>query len=418
MKRRVVVTGIGVISPLGNTVNSMWQNLISCKSGIKAIDSFDISDVSSKIAGSVRIGEDGFNPDDYMTPLEQKKVDKFIIFASAAAQQAWEDSGFENLNDEQKEKTSVIVGSGIGGVSKLYETSVTLHDEGARRVSPFFIPSVLVNLASGHIAIKYGLKGVNYSVVSACASGTHSIGEAFRSIRDGYYDFALAGGAEAAVCKLGVAGFAAARALSTHFNDTPENASRPWDRDRDGFIVGEGAGILALETLESAKARGSKIYGEIIGYGFSCDAYHITAPDPNAIAASISMKNSLKDAEITIDSIDYINAHGTSTPAGDAAEIKAVKNVFKEHAHKLNISSTKSSMGHLLGAAGAVEVIICLQALNSNIIPATLNLDNPDDGFDLNLTPNIPQEKKLNYVMSNSFGFGGTNGTLILKKYS
>jgi len=417
MKRRVVVTGIGIISPLGNTVNSMWQNLISCKSGIKAIDSFDISDVSSKIAGSVRIGEDGFNPDDYMTPLDQKKVDKFIIFASAAAQQAWKDSGFENLNDEQKEKTSVIVGSGIGGVSKLYDTSVTLHDEGARRVSPFFIPSVLVNLASGHIAIKYGLKGVNYSVVSACASGTHSIGEAFRSIRDGYYDFALAGGAEAAVCKLGVAGFAAARALSTHFNETPEKASRPWDRDRDGFIVGEGAGILTLETLESAKARGAKIYGEIIGYGFSCDAYHITAPDPNAIGASISMKNSLKDAEITINSIDYINAHGTSTPAGDAAEIKAVKNVFKEHAHNLNISSTKSSMGHLLGAAGAVEAIICLQALNNNIVPATLNLDNPDDGFDLNLTPNIPQEKKLNYVMSNSFGFGGTNGTLILRKY-
>lgn len=417
MKRRVVVTGIGIISPLGNTINSMWQNLISCKSGIKVIDSFDISDVSSKIAGAVRVGEDGFNPDDYMTPLEQKKVDKFIIFASAAAQQAWEDSGFENLNELQKEKTSVIIGSGIGGVSKLYDTSVTLHTEGARRVSPFFIPSVLVNLASGHIAIKYGLKGANYSVVSACASGTHSIGEAFRAIRDGYYDFALAGGAEAAVCKLGVAGFAAARALSTHFNDTPEIASRPWDKDRDGFIVGEGSGVLALETLESAQSRCAKIYGEIVGYGFSCDAYHITAPDVNALGASISMENSLKDAEITVDSIDYINAHGTSTPAGDAAEIKAVKNVFKEHAYKLNMSSTKSSMGHLLGAAGAVEAIICLQTLNNNIVPATLNLDNPDENFDLNLTPNTPQEKNLNYVMSNSFGFGGTNGTLILKRF-
>lgn len=417
MKRRVVVTGIGIISPLGNTINSMWQNLISCKSGIKVIDSFDISDVSSKIAGAVRVGEDGFNPNDYMTPLEQKKVDKFIIFASAAAQQAWEDSGFENLNELQKEKTSVIIGSGIGGVSKLYDTSVTLHNEGARRVSPFFIPSVLVNLASGHIAIKYGLKGANYSVVSACASGTHSIGEAFRAIRDGYYDFALAGGAEAAVCKLGVAGFAAARALSTHFNDTPEIASRPWDKDRDGFIVGEGSGVLALETLESAQSRGAKIYGEIVGYGFSCDAYHITAPDVNALGASISMENSLKDAEITVDSIDYINAHGTSTPTGDTAEIKAVKNVFKEHAYKLNMSSTKSSMGHLLGAAGAVEAIICLQALNNNIVPATLNLDNPDENFDLNLTPNTPQEKNLNYVMSNSFGFGGTNGTLILKRF-
>ncbi len=418
MKKRVVVTGVGVISPVGNTINSMWQNLISCKSGIRTIDSFDISDVSSKIAGSVRMGEDGFDPDDYMTPLEQKKVDKFIIFASAAAKQAWDDSGFANLNDEQKEKTSVIIGSGIGGVSKLYDTSVTLHDEGARRVSPFFIPSVLVNLASGHVAIKYGLKGANYSVVSACASGTHSIGEAFRAIRDGYYDFALAGGAEAAVCKLGVAGFAAARALSTHFNETPEKASRPWDKDRDGFIVGEGAGILALETLESAKSRGAKIYGEIVGYGFSCDAYHITAPDVNALGATASMESALKDADISTDSIDYINAHGTSTPAGDAAEIKAVKNVFKDHAYRLNMSSTKSSMGHLLGAAGAVEAIICLQSLNNNMIPATLNLDNPDDGFDLNLTPNIPQEKKLNYVMSNSFGFGGTNGTLIIKKFS
>lgn len=417
MKRRVVVTGIGVISPLGNTVNSMWQNLISGKSGIRTIDSFDISDISSKIAGSVHIGEDGFNPDDYMTPLEQKKVDKFIIFASAAANQAWIDSGFENLTDEQKAKTAVIVGSGIGGVSKLYDTSVTLHDEGARRVSPFFIPSVLVNLASGHIAIKYGLKGANYSVVSACASGAHSIGESFRAIRDGYYDFALAGGAEGAVCKLSVAGFASARALSTHFNDNPEKASRPWDKDRDGFVVGEGAAILALETLESAKARGAKIYGEIVGYGFSCDAYHITAPDVNALGASASMECALKDAEISIDSIDYINAHGTSTPAGDAVEIKAVKNVFKEHAYKLNMSSTKSSMGHLLGAAGAVEAIICLQAINNNIVPATLNLENPDDGFDLNLTPNIPQEKNLNYVMSNSFGFGGTNGTLIIKKF-
>lgn len=418
MKRRVVVTGIGVVSPLGNTVDSMWNNLVSCKSGIRTIDAFDISDVSSKIAGTVRFGEDGFNPDDYMTPLEQKKVDKFIIFAAAAAEQAWNDSGFEVLTEEQRERTSVIVGSGIGGVSKLYDTSVTLHTEGARRVSPFFIPSVLVNLAAGHISIAYKLKGANYSIVSACASGTHSIGEAFRAIRDGYYDFALAGGAESAVCKLGVAGFASARALSTHFNDTPEKASRPWDRDRDGFVIGEGAAILTLETLDSAKKRGAKIYGEIIGYGFSADAYHITAPDVTAAGAVLSMETALKDAEIAKDTIDYINAHGTSTPAGDAAEIKAVKDVFKEHAYKLNISSTKSAMGHLLGAAGAVESIICLKALNNNIIPATLNLDNPDTNFDLNLTPNKPQERNINYVMNNSFGFGGTNGTLIFKKYS
>lgn len=419
MKRRVVVTGIGVISPIGNDVSSMWKNLISCKSGIKSINSFDTSDLSSKIAGYVQMGEGGFNPDDYMTPMEQKKVDKFIIFALAAAQQAWTDSGFEGLSPEQKENVAVSVGSGIGGVSRLYDTSVTLHNEGARRVSPFFIPSVLVNLASGHIAIKYGLKGTNYGVVSACASGTHSIGEAFRAIRDGYYDFALAGGAEAAVCRLGVAGFAAARALSTHFNETPHKASRPWDKGRDGFVVGEGAAVLTLETLDSAKSRGAKIYGEIVGYGASCDAYHITAPDASAAGAMRSMHLALNDANLSVDAIDYINAHGTSTPQGDMAELKAVKAVFKDHVSKLNMSSTKSSMGHLLGAAGAVESVICLQALNSNIVPATINLDDPeDDCAGVNLTPNIPQEKTLNCVMSNSFGFGGTNGTLIFKKFA
>ncbi len=417
MKRRVVVTGIGAISPLGHNVDSMWNNLLLCKSGIKTIDTFDTSDISSKVAGVIPLGEDGFNPDNYMTPSEQRKVDKFIVYAVAAAEHAFKDARLDMLTEEQKERTSVLIGSGIGGVARLYETSVVLHNEGARRVSPFFIPSVLVNLAAGHVAIKHGLKGVNYSVVSACASGTHSIGEAFRSIRDGYSDFSIAGGAESAVCKLGVAGFAAAKALSTSYNDTPEKASRPWDKARDGFVIGEGAGMLILETLESAQKRGAKIYGEILGYGSSCDAYHITAPAKDALGASYSMESAIKDAGISGDLIDYINAHGTSTPAGDTAEIIAVKRVFGDHAYKLNMSSTKSAMGHLLGAAGAVESIICLQALNNNIVPATLNLEDPDDGFDLNLTPNKPQERELTYVMNNSFGFGGTNGTLIFKKF-
>ena len=416
MKRRVVVTGIGAISPLGHDPLSMWSGIISSKSGIRTIDSFDTSDLAVKIAGTIKKAEDGFNPDIYMSPSEQRRVDQFIVYAVAAAQQAFSDAGFSDLTEEQKMKTSVVVGSGIGGVSRLYDTSVVLHKEGARRVSPFFIPSVLVNLAAGHIAIKFGLRGPNYSVVSACATGTHSIGEAFRSIRDGYTDFSIAGGAEHAVCKLGVTGFAAAKALSTGFNDTPEKASRPWDKDRDGFIVGEGAGILALETLESAQKRGAKIYGEIIGYGASCDAYHITAPSPDASGAAGSMENALIDAQINKEDIDYINAHGTSTPQGDIAEIKAVKKVFGEHAYKINMSSTKSAMGHLLGAAGAVESIICLQAMESGIVPPTLNLENPDEGCDINLTPNTPQERSMSCTMSNSFGFGGTNGTLIFKK--
>jgi 3-oxoacyl-[acyl-carrier-protein] synthase II len=405
-----------MITPLGRDVSSSWDGVVTGKSGIRLIDTFDTTDISVKIAGTVIYGDAAFNPDVYLKPSEQRKIDKFIIYAIAAADQAVNDAGFNTLTAEQKNNASVVVGSGIGGVSGLYETSVTLYKEGARRVSPFFIPSVLINLASGHVAIRYGIRGPNYGIVSACASGTHSIGEAFRAIRDGYTDFAIAGGAEHAVCRLGVAGFAAARALSTNFNDSPSKASRPWDKNRDGFVVGEGAGVLILETLESAQKRGAKIYGEIIGYGASCDAYHITAPSPDSSGASMSMENALKDAKINRTEIDYINAHGTSTPQGDIVEINAIKRVFGEHAYKLNVSSTKSHMGHLLGAAGAVEAIICLLSMRDNIVPATLNLENPDDGCDLNLTPNIPQERKLNCVMSNSFGFGGTNGTLIFKK--
>ena len=384
---------MGAVSPLGCDVDTMWENLIACKSGIRQIDTFDTTGMASKIAGMIPLGDKGFNPDLYMPPMEQRRVDKFIIYAIAAASQALESSGFISFNSEQKENTVVFVGSGIG-----------------------FIPSVLVNLAAGHIAIKYGLKGANYSVVSACTSGIHSIGEAFRYIRDGYADYAVAGGAEYAVCPLGVSGFSSAHALSTKYNDTPELASRPWDKGRDGFVIGEGAGIVTLETLESAQKRNAHIYGEIIGYGASCDAYHITAPAKDASGAILSMDRALKDAGISRETVDYINAHGTSTPAGDEAEIHAVKTVFGEHAYKLNMSSTKSAMGHLLGAAGAVETIVCLKALGSNIAPATLNLNEPDEGFDINLTPNTPQERKIECVMNNSFGFGGTNGSLIFKK--
>lgn len=417
MKRRVVVTGIGAVSPLGCDVESLWTNLIECHTGVKAIYTFDVSDMSSKVAGMVPTdGSFGFNSSKYMTPSEERKVDRFIVYAIAAAAQAIDDSGFASLSDFQKENTVVFVGSGIGGVSRLYDTAVTLHDDGARRVSPFFIPAVIVNLASGHIAIRYGFKGASYSVVSACATGIHSIGEAFKYIRDGYADYAVAGGAEHAVCPLGVSGFSSMRALSSRYNDNPEKASRPWDKGRDGFVIGEGAGILTLETLESAQKRNAKIYGEIVGYGASCDAYHITAPAKNASGASLSMERALSDAQIDKSSIDYINAHGTSTPAGDEAEILAVKKVFGDHAYRLNMSSTKSSMGHLLGAAGAVESIICLKSILGGTVPATLNLDEPDEGFDLNLTPHVPQERELTYVMNNSFGFGGTNGTLIFKK--
>lgn len=417
MKRRVVVTGIGAVSPLGCDVESLWTNLIECRTGIKTIDTFDVSDMSSKVAGMVPTdGSFGFNSSKYMTPSEERKVDRFIVYAIAAAAQAIDDSGFASLSDFQKENTVVFVGSGIGGVSRLYDTAVTLHDDGARRVSPFFIPAVIVNLASGHIAIRYGFKGASYSVVSACATGIHSIGEAFKYIRDGYADYAVAGGAEHAVCPLGVSGFSSMRALSSRYNDNPEKASRPWDKGRDGFVIGEGAGILTLETLESAQKRNAKIYGEIVGYGASCDAYHITAPAKDASGAALSMERALSDAQIDKSSIDYINAHGTSTPAGDEAEILAVKKVFGDHAYRLNMSSTKSSMGHLLGAAGAVESIICLKSILDGTVPATLNLDEPDEGFDLNLTPHVPQERELTYVMNNSFGFGGTNGTLIFKK--
>jgi 3-oxoacyl-[acyl-carrier-protein] synthase II len=415
LKRRVVVTGIGAVSPIGHDISSLLDGITQCKSGVREIDVFDTDGIPSKIAGLINVGADGFDADKHLPPSEQRKLDKFIIYAIAASDQAVADSALSELSDEQKSRTAVMIGSGIGGIARMHELS-TILCSGERRVSPFYIPSVLANLAAGNVAIKYGITGPNYSLVSACASGTHCIGEAVRSIRDGYNDFVIAGGADAAVCLIGVAGFAAAKALSTKFNDTPEKASRPWDKQRDGFVVGEGAGVLVLETLESAQKRGVKIYGEVIGYGASCDAFHITSPLPDGKGAQAAMRNALKDAMINETEVDYLNAHGTSTQAGDVVEIKAIKAVFGDHAYKFNVSSTKSAMGHLLGAAGAVEAIVSLLAMQNDIVPATLNLDDPDDECDINLTPNVPQEKKVSCVMSNSFGFGGTNGSLIMRK--
>jgi 3-oxoacyl-[acyl-carrier-protein] synthase II len=414
--RRVVVTGIGSVSPLGANSFDFWNNLLLSKSGIKKIDTFCTEGIASKVAGYIPIaGPGAFCPDLYMPPSEQRKVDKFIVYAVVAATMAHDDAGFSFLTDEQKENVAVIIGSGIGGVAKLYDTSVVLCTEGGKRVSPFFIPSVLINLASGHVAIKFGFRGPNYGVVSACSSGTQSIGEAFRLVRSGAIDFALAGGAEAAICPLGVAGFSAARAMSTKFNDDPERASRPWDKDRDGFVVGEGSGVLALEALESAKKRAAKIYGEIVGFGVSCDAFHITSPRQDGAGAAEAMARALADAAIPPDCIDYINAHATSTVPGDIAEVISIKKVFRDHAFDVNVSSTKSAIGHLLGAAGSVESIACLLSLRDQVVPPTINLDSPAESCDLNFTPHRPQERKIQYVMNNSFGFGGANATIIFK---
>ncbi len=417
--RRVVVTGLGMISPLGTSVKESWRRLLNCESGIRRISSFDVSDLSSQIAGQVpsdgveQKGDSLFNPLDYINQRDTNKVDTFIVYALAASAEAIADSGIDALSDEEKERAGVIIGSGIGGLPAIYDTSVMLRENGTRRVSPFFIPSSLINLASGHVSIKYGLRGPNHSVVTACASGTHSIGDAARIIQVGSADVMVAGGAEAAVCRLGVAGFAAARALSTSRNDCPEEASRPWDKSRDGFVIAEGAGIVVLEEFEHAKKRNAKIYGEVIGYGMSGDANHITAPLPDGDGAYRSMKEALRSANISSDKIDYINAHGTSTPAGDVGELRAVERLFNNK--NTSMSSTKSSIGHLLGAAGAVEAIFTLLSIKDQISPATLNLHDSEETF-LDLVPNKPRERKIDIALSNSFGFGGTNATLIFSK--
>src|SRR5271169_5378146 len=414
--RRVVVTGMGLVTPLGCGVGPVWERLIDGQSGIRAIQDFDVSDMPCKIAGQVPRGETAsglFNADDWMAPKDQRKVEPFIVYAMAAAVQAVEDSGWKPTDEEPRERTGVMIGSGIGGLDGIASTALVLQEKGPRRVSPFFIPACLINLASGHVSIRYGFKGPNHSVVTACSTGAHAIGDASRLIGLGDADVMVAGGAEAAVCRIGLAGFAAARALSTAFNDDPPAASRPWDRARDGFVMGEGAGVVVLEELEHAKRRGAKIYAEVIGYGLSGDAHHITAPSEDGSGAERAMRAALKRAKFNPEDIDYINAHGTSTPLGDEIELRAVKRVFCDAAYKLSMSSTKSAIGHLLGAAGAVEAIFSILAIRDQVVPPTLNLDNPSEGCDIDLVAKQAKRRKVRAVLSNSFGFGGTNASLI-----
>ena len=417
--RRVVVTGLGLVTPLGIGVKNNWDGITSGKSGIAAIESFDVSDLPAKIAGQVPRGSSSdamFDPDLYMSPKEQRRVDDFIIYAMGAAVQAVEDAGWEPDNENDRERTGVVIGSGIGGLQTIYEGSTLINERGPRKVGPFFIPSALINLASGYLSIRYGFKGPNHAVVTACSTGAHAIGDASRMIMLDDADVMIAGGTEAAICRIGLAGFAAARALSTSYNDTPEKASRPYDQGRDGFVMGEGAGIIVLEEYEHAKSRGANIYAEILGYGMSGDAYHITAPAVDGNGGFRSMRAALKNANINPEDIDYVNAHGTSTPLGDEIELAAVKRLFGDHAYKIAMSSTKSAIGHLLGAAGSVEAIYSILAIHNNVVPPTLNLDNPSESCDIELVPHTAQEREVKRVLSNSFGFGGTNATLVFSE--
>ena len=414
--RRVVVTGMGMVTPLGDGVDTNWRRLMAAESGIRSIQAFDTSDLATKIAGEVPQGDKAnghFNVDDYLAPKEQRKLDKFIIFGIAAAQQAVEDSGWMPQDEEGLNRTGVMIGSGIGGLQTIYETSLILKERGPRRVSPFFIPSALINLVSGQVSIKYGFRGPNHAVVTACATGAHAIGDAARLIQYEDADVMVAGGAEAAICRIGIAGFNACKALSTDFNDTPTQASRPWDKRRDGFVMGEGAGCLVLEEYEHARKRGAKIYAEILGYGLSGDAYHITAPSEDGDGAARAMKAALKRANLGTDQIDYVNAHGTSTMA-DVIELGAVKRTFGQDVYSLSMSSTKSATGHLLGAAGAIEAIYAIKSLVDQAVPPTLNLDEPDEGCDIDLVPKQAKQRKVRHALSNSFGFGGTNASLIV----
>lgn len=416
--RRVVVTGIGLVTPLASGAEATWNKLLAGKSGIRRIDRFDVSDLPAQIAGLVPPADepDGFNPDNYITGKDQKKMDTFMHYGMAAAVMAVEDSGWKPEGEEDQERTGVMIGSGIGGLTAIEAASILVHEKGPRKLSPFFIPACLINLVSGNLSIKYGFKGPNHSVVTACSTGAHAIGDAARLIQFGDADVMVAGGAESAVCRVGLGGFAAARALSTSYNDTPEKASRPWDKGRDGFVMGEGSGIMVLEELEHAKKRGARIYGEVVGYGLTGDGYHITAPHPEGRGGYRAMKAALNRAELNPEDIDYINAHGTSTPLGDEIELGAVKRLFGDAAYKLSMSSTKSSIGHLLGAAGSVEAIFSLLAMRDNIVPPTLNLENPSDNCDIDLVPLHAKERKVEAVLSNSFGFGGTNASLVFRK--
>ncbi|HER26724.1 MAG TPA: beta-ketoacyl-[acyl-carrier-protein] synthase II, partial [Rhodospirillales bacterium] len=405
-----------------NGVRASWDRLINGQSGIDTITSFDISDLPAKVAGQVPLGEgqDDFNVDNVLTPKERRRVDDFIVFGMAAAQEAVADSGWLPDGEEDQFSTGVLIGSGIGGLPEISKGSLTVDCEsggGVRRLSPFFIPASLINLISGQVSIKYGFKGPNHAVVTACSTGAHAIGDAARLIMWEDADVMVAGGAEAACCRVGMAGFSQSRALSTKFNDTPQRASRPWDRDRDGFVMGEGAGVVVLEELEHAKKRGAKIYGEVVGYGLTGDAHHITAPAPDGNGAFRCMTAALKRAEMNPEDIDYINAHGTSTMA-DVIELAAVKRAFGDAVYGISMSSTKSAIGHLLGAAGAVESIFSILAMNNGVVPPTLNLDNPDEGCDIDLVPHQAKQRKVRAILTNSFGFGGTNASLVFKEFS
>ncbi|MEE8213020.1 MAG: beta-ketoacyl-ACP synthase II [Alphaproteobacteria bacterium] len=416
--RRVVVTGLGLVTSLGCGVEVNWENLLAGKSGIGAIQSFDISDLPAKIAGQVPVGETAeglFNADDWMSPKDQRRMDDFIVYGLTAAVQAVADSGWTAETEEDQVRTGVMIGSGIGGLNEIAKNAVLVESGNIRRVSPFFIPASLINLVSGHVSIKFGFKGPNHSVVTACSTGAHAIGDAARLIMLDDADVMVAGGAEAAVCRLGMAGFCAARALSTGFNDTPEKASRPWDKDRDGFVMGDGAGALVLEELEHAKARGANIMAEVVGFGLSGDAHHITAPAEDGNGAQRCMESALKRAGANPEDIDYINAHGTSTQLGDEIELAAVERVFGDHSNGLSMSSTKSAIGHLLGAAGAVESIFSILAMRDGVVPPTLNLDNPSVDSNIDLVPHQAKEHPVKTVLSNSFGFGGTNASLVFK---
>lgn len=421
--RRVVVTGIGLVTPLAATTHASWQKLTAGRSGIRRLtpEIIDVSDLATQIAGVVpdKNEECGLDLDKYIIPKDQHKMGRFIQLAVAAAQQAIEDAELNNLPEQDKEHVGVLIGSGIGGLDVIEANSLILKEKGPRRISPFFIPASLINLASGHVSIKHGFKGPNHAVVTACSTGAHAIGDAAKIIARGDAKAMVAGGAEAAVCRIGIAGFNACRALSTNFNNEPEQASRPWDKRRDGFVMGEGAGTVVLEEYEYAVKRGAKIYAELLGYGMSGDAYHITAPSEDGDGGYRAMESALRDAKIGKEEIDYINAHGTSTPLGDMIEVQAVKRLFGEHCQNLSMSSTKSSIGHLLGAAGSVEAIFSILALTHGIIPPTLNLDEPEESCSgIDLVPHKAKEKKIKVALSNSFGFGGTNASLIFKNIS
>ena len=415
--RRVVVTGLGMVSPMACGVEPTWRRLLASESGAGRVENFDVSDLPCQIAAQVPRGDapDAFNPDDWMEPKEQRRVDDFIIYGMSAATQALRDAKWAPKTYEEETETGVLIGSGIGGLGGIYDASVTLHERGPRRISPFFIPGRLINLVSGQVSIAHSLKGPNHAVVTACSTGAHAIGDAGRLIALGDANVMVAGGAESAVNRLSLAGFSACRALSTGFNDRPKQASRPYDRDRDGFVMGEGAGCVVLEEFEHAKARGAPIYAELIGYGLSGDAYHVTAPAPDGDGAFRAMSMALKRAAISPSEVDYVNAHGTSTPVGDEIELRAVERLLGNSAAKTTMSSTKSSIGHLLGAAGAVEAIFSILAIRDQIAPPTLNLDNPAVETAIDLAPHVARKRPIHAALSNSFGFGGTNASLVFR---